>query len=116
MLSRIGRSCWNGPILHVTLIGFLMAVIELCSAGAARSDDWPLFQHDARNTSYSADSLKPPFKLAWRLQIGNRFASLLAAGDKVCVTTSLGGYNMGPALSTSSQASVKLYDTSGKLI
>lgn len=115
MILRINRSCFNG-VSFLNLIGLLMAAIELCSAGAARSDDWPLFQHDARNTSYSAESIKPPFKLAWRVSTGNRYAILLAAGEKVCVTTSLGRYYVSSAVSTSSQATVKLYDASGRLI
>jgi hypothetical protein len=81
----------------------------LCIAGQVKADDWPVLHHDAQNTSYSADLLKPPFRLAWRVPINARYGgALLAAGDTLCV--SYRRFNPAGAGSIA----VTLFDATGK--
>src|SRR2546421_10901732 len=72
--------------------GLALCLALLVSAVAGRclatADDWPMPRHDALNTGLSSDSVKPPFRLAWRKPIyhSTKPGSLLASGGAICIT------------------------------
>jgi hypothetical protein len=63
-------------------------LLMLTVAPKARADDWPMPRHDAGNTGLSTETLRPPFRLAWRqaLYHSPEPTSLLSSGGAICIS------------------------------
>jgi outer membrane protein assembly factor BamB len=75
-------------------------LVMALTAGITHASDWPQLQGNPQRTGYTPDTVKPPFKVAWKHsfipQRVSRFTQAVTYSGKVFVGTESGNlYGLG---------------------